>query len=208
MKKTIFCLITMKKPNQLEKMSYATTNRLTPSSGTAVRYPINTFLEATLKPEDELTVYGIAKKSEHTDWKENYDVFLSELREVVEKVGAKIDKAEPLVTEYSQSQDTHTQLLKMIVDKIKNGSTLIADITFGSKDMPIILFSALTFAENFLNCDVENILYGQAKMVDNKPTDTRLCDMTGLYYLNSITNKVRCQNPDDARDFLEKLLEV
>lgn len=93
-----------------------------------------------------------------------------------------------------------------IVDGLDTGSHILADITYGPKDLPVVIFAALHFAEKFLDCTVENILYGQASFADGRPVGTRLCDMSPLYCLDSITGLVRCDDPDKARNMLKALL--
>ena len=98
--------------------------------------------------------------------------------------------------------------MSKIVDEIEDNSHIICDTTYGPKDLPIVLFSVLNFAEKYLKCDIDNILYGQATFVDGKPTDTKLCDMSPLYYLNSVTNTIRCDDPNKAREMLKNLLSL
>ena len=72
----------------------------------------------------------------------------------------------------------------------------------------IVLFAALNFAEKFLHCEIENILYGQATFIDGNPTNTKLCDLVPLYYLNSVANTIRCDNSQKARELLKDLLSL
>ena len=66
-------------------------------------------------------------------------------------------------------------------NSIKDGSHIIADITFGPKDVPIIVFAVLGFAEKSLGCEVDHIIYGQANFENGRPVNTKICDMSPLY---------------------------
>ena len=105
-------------------------------------------------------------------------------------------------------QATHDKLLLDIVDEFEENSHITADITYGPKDLPIVLFTALNFGEKFFGCEIDNIVYGQANFVDGKPTNTKICDMIPLYYLNSVTNTVNCDSPAKAKEMLKSLLSM
>jgi hypothetical protein len=108
---------------------------------------------------------------------------------------------------YHNSNNGGENIVK-IVDEIDDKTHIIADITYGPKDLPIVLFSAMNFAEKFLECEIENIIYGQAVFKDGKPTDTKICDMVPLYYLNSVTNTIRSEDSTRARQMLKSLLSL
>ena len=95
-----------------------------------------------------------------------------------------------------------------IVNELEDNAHITADITYGPKDLPIVLFTALNFAEKYFNCDIDNIVYGQAHFVDGKPTKTTICDMVPLYYLNSVANSVQCDSSEKAKEALKTLLSI
>ena len=64
------------------------------------------------------------------------------------------------------------------------------------------------FAEKFLGCDIDNIIYGQANFVDGKPVNTKIWDMVPLFYLNTVTNTIHCDTPEKARKTLKSLLSL
>ena len=47
-----------------------------------------------------------------------------------------------------------------IVDELEIGARVLVDTTYGPKDLPIVIFTALNFAEKFLECQIDNIIYG------------------------------------------------
>ena len=125
----------------------------------------------------------------------------------VNSVGANI-VYKIIETDYSEEQFVHEKLMSDIIDELDENVHIQCDITYGPKDLPIVLFSALNFAEKFLHCDIDNILYGKVTFVDGKPMDTKLCDMVPLYYLNSVTNTIRCDDSQKARKMLKDLLSL
>ena len=205
MKKTVICNITMKKDP--EKCIYTTDDASLKISNREVIYPINAFLEKNLEKDDEIKVLLLIKKDENGNYQTNSAEFVKELLAINKDISAKIEH-KFIETDFSEEQSVHEQLMGRIVDEIEDGSHVIADITYGPKDLPIVLFSALNFAEKFLSCEIDNIIYGQATFIGNKPTNTKICDMVPLYYLNSVIGAVRCDDPLKSRQILKSLLSI
>ena len=149
----------------------------------------------------------MVKKDELGQYKKNITGCIEELMAVSESTGAKIDY-KIIDTEFSETQATHDNLLLSIVDEMEENTHVIADITYGPKDLPIVLFTAMNFAEKFLNCEIDNIVYGQATFVDGNAVNTKICDMIPLYYLNSVANTVQCSSPDKEKQLLKSLLSM
>ena len=131
----------------------------------------------------------------------------TELTEANANIGAAISYCE-IDTDFEQTKSVHEQLMGRIVDVLSIGSHILVDITYGPKDLPIVIFSALNFAEKYLDCTVDNIVYGQASFVNGKAVDTKICDMIPLYCLGSITNTIRCDEPEKAKSMLKALLAL
>ena len=205
MKKIIFCNIPMKE--KIEKNRYQSEDLSLETSERAVAYPINAFLEKTLIADDDLKIILLVKKDKFGHYKKNAEVFKAEFFEANKEIGAKYE-FKIIDTDFSEERAIHEQLMSKIVDELDDGSHILADITYGPKDLPIVLFSALNFAEKFLGCDIDNIIYGQADFVDGKPVNTQICDMVPLFYLNTVTNTIHCDTPDKARKTLKSLLSL
>lgn len=204
MKKTLICCIPMKE--NVDSSVYTSGDRSLPVSDRAVRYPINAFLEKTLRGGEELKVLLLTKMDRFSHSEQNIKYFKSEL----ETVAGSCSKIEYCVidTAFAQTQAVYERLMGRIVDGLETGSHILVDTTYGPKDLPIIVFTALNFAEKFLTCTIENILYGQASFVDGHVVDTKICDMAPLYYLSTATGLIRCNEPDKARVMLKSFLSL
>lgn len=178
-----------------------------PVSDRAVRYPINTFLEKTLSPEDEIKVLLLVKKDEYSHYEKNANDFIEELKVINNDINSKIE-FKIIDTNFEQKQSVHEELMAKIIDEIDVDTHILADITYGSKDMPIVLFSAMGFAEKFLRCEIDNIIYGQANFENGKVVNTKICDMIPLYYINSVTDTIHCDEPEKAKQMLKTLLSL
>ena len=188
------------------KCHYKSSDLTLPTVDSPVLYPINAFLGKTISKDDEIKVVLLVKNDEQKQGKKNATAFIEELLNL-NTVDAKIEY-KIIESDFSEEQSVQNYLMSKIVDEIDDNSHILCDITYGPKDLPIVLFAALNFAEKYLHCDIDNILYGQAVFVNGKPTDTKLCDMSPLYYLNSVTNTIRCNDSQKAREMLKTLLTI
>ena len=203
MRKTIICSIPMK--SSIDKVVYESDDRSLPSSEKPFFYPVNAFLSQTLHQEDELDVIMLIKQDEFSKCAQNKEMFCEELNEICNSIGAKASYR-VIDTAFSQSRAVHEELMKSIVLSLDDEAKIIADVTYGSKDVPIVMFAALGFAEKHLHCVVENILYGQANFVNGNAVNTKLRDMMPLYCLNSLSQTIKCDDPQKARQLLVTLL--
>jgi hypothetical protein len=205
MKKTVICNIPMKE--RVDLSVYTSDDQSLPVSGKAVRYPINSFLAETMSQDDEIKVILLVKKDQYGHYEKNTADFCTELNSFNEGIGATLD-IKIVDTEFEETKATHELLLGKIVDCLDSGARVLADVTYGPKDLLVVLFTALNFAEKFLECSIDNIVYGQASFVDGQAVDTKICDMVPLYCLSSITNTIRCSTPDKAKSMLKALLSL
>ncbi|OUQ61828.1 hypothetical protein B5E56_00705 [Flavonifractor sp. An112] len=205
MKKTVLCNIPMKE--KVDFSVYTSDDQSLPVSGKAVRYPINSFLAETIRPDDEIKVILLVKKDQYGHYEKNTEDFCAELNSVNASIGATLD-INIIDTEFEETKATHEYLLGQIVDCLDTGTHILADTTYGPKDLLVVLFTALHFAENFLDCSIDSIVYGQASFVDGQAVNTKICDMVPLYCLSTITNTLHCSTPDKAKKMLKALLSL
>jgi hypothetical protein len=141
------------------------------------------------------------------------DAFKEELKTINIGVGADIEYADkPIVMPFEGTRKTFDEILQALIAEIKEDTEIIADITYGSKMQPILLFSALNFAEKYFNADIKNIIYGKVNFVPDPnnpdprarkiPKNPVIYDLTPLYYLNSLINEIDCDSASDAKKML------
>lgn len=205
MNRILFCNVTMQ--SQAEKTVYTSADRSVPAAATPVVYPVSAFLEASLAPGDHIKAVLLVKNDSFGRSSQNARLCRAELAAACAGCGAEIS-FETVSTDFAQDRETHSALLGRLVEQMEEGAHILADITYGPKDLPIVLFTALNFAERFLGCEIDNILYGQAEFQEGKPVNTRLCDMIPLYSLNTLANTVRCKSAAEAKEMLKLLLAL
>ncbi len=205
MNKTIICGIPMKA--QVEKAVYSSEDKSLPVADFAVRYPINAFLNKTADKNDHFKVILLVKSDEYSAAEQNLKSFRDEFSTAISSSGASAEIC-VLRSGFIEARDVHEKLLGDLVEEITVGSQILADLTYGPKDLPIIIFTALNFAEKFLKCDIDNIVYGQASFSNGRAVNTKICDMIPLYYLGSVTNTIGNSDPAKAKSMLKTLLSL
>ena len=186
---------------------YSSNDVSLPVSEKPYRYPINSLLSQTATEDDELKIILLIKKDKNLFYKKNTADCKQEIEEICKATGAKA-KFVTIDTDFNQDKENHEKLMKRLVDEIDTGAHIMVDITYGPKDLPVVIFSAINFAEKFLRCEIDNIVYGQATFKDNKVVGSVICDMIPLYCLSSVTNTIKCDEPEKARKMLKSLLEL
>lgn len=206
MKKTVIVNIPM--TVKVQNIVYASHDASLPASEREVGYPVISFLEKTLKPEDEVKMVFLAKQSKYSMCDQRMEEFKEQMNAANGEINAKITY-EVIYSEFSEDKNVHEQLMKEIVEHIDTDSHVIADITYGPKDLPIVVFTALNFAERFLNCPIDNIIYGQGVFnEEGKLEETQICDLSPLYALNTLTNTIRCKDPEQAKSILNSIISL
>lgn len=192
----------------IQKTRYGKETHGLKASDREVFFPVNAFLEKLLRPEDTLKCILIMKHSLYSKSIQNLELYKSELEEINQEIGAEIDHV-IIDSDFAEERSVHEKLMAQIVEQIKDGSHIIVDMTYGPKDLPIVEFTALHFAEKFLGCQVDNIIYGQGLFNENNEfVAGELCDLSPLYSLHSLTDTMSCNDPDKARKLLKNIIEI
>ena len=178
-----------------------------------VVFPVNCVLAKTMKKGERVKVVLLAKEDVEGNTPVNVNEFVKELDAINADIGAEIEYV-PLVTPFKETGDVHENLFREIVGQLENGAQIVADVTYGPKPLPIILFAALNFAEKFFNAEIKNIVYGKVNFVDDGqgegntvPVNPELFDLTHLYYLNGVTNAMEYGSSEEALEALDRLLK-
>ncbi len=201
MKKIVYVSIAMKE--NLEKQLYKYENGTTAQNEAS--FVASVALENYIKASDDIKIVMIKKQSENVHCNENAEILQNEINALNKNIRAKIEFVS-IETPFIENKQSHEQLLSKLVDQLEEDAEIVADITFSTKSMPILIFSTLNFAEKFFDCKIKKIVYGKVEFVNSKPTNPEICDVTPLYYINSITNTMEADSGDDAKALLNKII--
>ena len=182
MKKIVICNIPMRE--NVAKTVYASTDNSLPVSEKPYRYPINSFLAETVGNGDDLKIILLIKKDGNAFYEKNTADYKQEIEEVCLNRGARAEFV-PIDTAFSQNKENHEQLMGRLIDEIDTEAHVLVDITYGPKDLPIVIFSALNFAEKFLKF-CSDWLSGELRLTSFSWTT----DMASENYCSTIVEKI------------------
>jgi len=204
MKKIVFCNIMMKE--RLNALRYNVNGNSTIEYDGEVIFPINGVLARMLKKDDDVKVVLLKKEDIDGNSDRNIVEYKKELDLINSGLGAKIEY-KILSTPHDESREIQEKLFKEILNEFEEGAAVYSDITYGTKSLPIIMFSALNFAERFFKAEIKNIVYGKVDFgKDNKPYNPELFDMSALFYLNTIVNTIEGADSNSAKKILDAIL--
>ncbi len=168
------------------------------------RFPIHILIHNTVKSGEKIRITMIYPDYENCH--NNYKLFIEELDKIKNDIGFEyeIDK---ISTPYSENIEDHLDLFGKLLDSIHDDDEIYADISYGSKPVPIIIFMVLTYAYKFRDGFIENIIYSLVNF--NKQNEFylgALYDVTALFYMNSTINTMdETSNPEK---FIKAMLEL
>lgn len=175
-----------------------------------VRFPINAVLARCLKKGESVKIVKFITKDNKDNYLENSRLFNEELDLLNNDIGAHIRYSE-ITEEYSEDLQTHENRFKKLISELEDGADILVDITYGQKTLPILLFSALSFAEKFYNANIQNIIYGKINY-DSKNNvidgSQKIYDITSLYYLNTLTAAMEAPNSESAKEMIDNFFEM
>lgn len=206
MKKVIICSLNMGAPR--EKTAYTAGDTIMSISNEAVHYPISAYLKNNMAAEDSVKIILTVKKDQFCNYEQNISAFKEEICEINKNIGANIEIKEA-VFEFSEDFKILRGSLNTIIEEIDNDSCLYADVTYCDQSGTMTVFSAISFAERYLGVIVEDIICGKADIDEKgKSTNGRIYNYANLYMIQSIANRMGCDDPDEARRVLRMLLTM
>lgn len=106
-----------------------------------------------------------------------------------------------------ETKSAHTELFTAFINAFDSNETLYADITYGTKPTPMVLFAALNYA-NKIKEDVEIGCISYGRYPHDGGSIGSLYDITSLFYLNSTVEHVANMDVPDPEKVIRTLLEL
>ncbi len=207
MKKIVFCCLPMKAAEDIAVAHYSVPGNSTIEYKGEVRFPVNGVLARTLKQGDDVKVVLLGKDSIAGTREANVQVFKDELDGINQSIHANIEY-KVIATPFDELDEVQDKLYRYMAAELEPEAEITCDITYGPKTMPIVLMGVLRFADKFFNADIANLIYGKADFIDGKPCNFVIYDVTALYYLNCVTEKMTAKTPEEALEMLDLLVNI
>ena len=172
-------------------------------SGIKTRFPTMLMIDSSVEKGEEIEIVVI--KTKHKNTEKNYKAFLSELDEINQEKGFKY-KITEIQTSLSETPKKQYKLLEKIVENLSEGDEVYSDITYGAKPTPIVIMMAMNYAYEYLkNTDVRAMIYGS---YNHETEETSAYDVSSLFYMNSLMNKVAMRNPENPLEVMKAIINL
>jgi len=202
--KVVIITVPMKPPKEVEAVQYPMDGNKSIEYEKPVRCPINGVLAKTLKKSEQVKVIYILTTGENSECEQNKKVYIEELENINKEIGAVLsyDKVE---IDFEPTKKTYNTLIINLAEKIPDNAEVYVDTTFGFKAIPLSLFCALRFVEEFRDAVVQYIIYGKVEFnkETRKPEKPMLYDITSLYYLFKLMGSMGASNAESAMETLK-----
>ena len=163
-------------------------------------YPITPILADTAHDGDEIKV--IAVRQVNSPHSENLEVFRREL----DSLGRPYTFVD-LTTPENQQRDGLLTLFEALTDAMESDACYYADATFGTKTYPLVLSSALHYAEKILDdTEVCGIYYRELTRESGQVKNARQYDISTLFTLDGIVDMAADAELTDKKAFIKLML--
>lgn len=163
-------------------------------------YPITPILADTAHDGDEIKV--IAVRQVNSPRSENLEVFRREL----DSLGRPYTLID-LTTPENQQRDGLLALFEALTDAMESDACYYADATFGTKTYPLVLSSALHYAEKILDdTEVCGIYYRELTRESGQVRNARQYDISTLFTLDGIVDMAADAELTDKKAFIKLML--
>ena len=194
----------MKPTREVEAVQYPLEGDKTIEYEKPVRCPINGILAKILKKDEQVKVIYILTTGENSECEQNKKVYIEELETINKEIGA-VFYFDTIEIDFEPTKKTYNKRIMDLAEKIPDNAEIYTDTTFGFKAIPLSLFCALRFAEEFREAVVQYIVYGKVEFNKDtrKPEKPILYDITSLYYLFKLMGSMGASNAENAMETLK-----
>jgi len=202
--KTVIITVPMKPLNEVEPIQYPMDGNKSIEYDKPVRCPINGILAKTLEKDEKVKVIYILTTGENSECELVKRAYIEELENINKEIGAVLSY-DTIEIDFEPTKKTYNTLIINLAEKISENAEIYVDTTFGFKAIPLSLFCALRFVEEFREAVVQYIIYGKVEFnkETRKPEKPMLYDITSLYYLFKLMGSMGASNAEDAMDTLK-----
>lgn len=178
-----------------------TANFALPQQPARAAFPITHVIAATMQEGDSAVV--IAVRQQNAPENANLRLLQQELQSLALKDWVLRDITIP----ENQQRDELIALFEKLAEAFEENACYYACITFGTKTFPIVLLSALRYAERLLqNTQIKGIYYREFVRRGSTVQTVRMYDVSVLFTLDGIVDMAAHLGVTGQKDFIRFLL--
>ena len=203
MKKFIMCC-PLQPEGKLDKIQYASSGDEKLKLDKPTRFPVIPLINGYAEDGEKVEIILIRSEYENTKLNEEY--LRQEAGELEKEKNIEITIV-PVDTPYNETISTELDLFVDIIGHINDGDMLFACATYGTKPTPIIEIMAVNYGYRALNnVSIGAIVYGQRDF--NKPGMGELFDITALFYMDEMVNKLAQAKTKNPGDVIKRIMNI
>lgn len=170
-------------------------------------FPVLPLIHGYMKAGDSAEVF-ILTTEDHQTASENYKIIECEIKKLCAELGASCT-VNKIDIPFDETVETHLDTFKALIENISNGDTILADITYGSKCLVILLMMALNYGYRACkNCTVDCFIYGSLDFREGHPCGRRIYDITSLFLMDQIVNELAKSGNRAPAKTIESILNM
>ena len=170
-------------------------------------FPVLPLIHGYVSAGEAIEVY-VLTIGDHKTALENYQEMEREIHSLCRKIGAACS-VKKIGVPFNETIETHLNTFKTLIGLISDGDTLLVDITFGTKCLPIILMMAMNYGYKVCkDCSVDCLVYGSMDFRDGHPFGRRIFDITSLFLMDQIVNELAKSRNRAPMETIESILAV
>ncbi len=129
----------------------------------------------------------------------NFLRLMTELKELAVKTGFRYDLTEIRIAG-EETPEKQKRVFEALIETLGDGESIYADITFGHRATPLIIFTALSFCYKLCkDTEVSSVFYADCGV---------LHDISTLFYMESVIHSVSQSVPDDPLPIIKRILNM
>jgi hypothetical protein len=171
-------------------------------------YPVVHMLENNITSDDEIEVIAINLPDNP---EENYDMLKEDIDRISQKFHVPIQLTQ-IARGLEETSTEHVALFKELLTSIEDCSVIFADLTYGTKPMPMVI----AFALNWIGLirkysDIAQLIYGRVfwgELDEHGKKKAQLYDVTEIMTFMSISQQLAGMGGDNIEKAIFKLLNL
>jgi len=170
-------------------------------------FPLLPLIHGYVESGDAVEVFVLTMEN-HEIAAENYQTIKRETIGLCGEMGASC-AVNRISIPFDETVESHLDTFKTLIGKISDGDTVLADITYGTKCLPIIILMALNYGYRVCkDCTIECFVYGSLDFRDGHPCGKRIYDITSLFLMDQIVNELAKSGNRNPMKAIESILTV
>lgn len=143
----------------------------------------------------------ITENSEGT--RSNFLTLMMELKKLAQETGFRYELTEIRITG-EEAPRKQKRVFEALIETIGDDEEIFADITFGNKALPLVIFTALSYGYKLRrNTEIKTVFYAELEYDEPK-----LHDISTLFHMESVIHSVSRSVPDEPLSIIKRILNM